>query len=75
MSLLTLAAGDPAVKFFEDSNPEIPRYGTNESESDNPAEWIVNLTTKVHLISVNSIQVKTTARIWNDLRNLMPEQQ
>lgn len=40
-------AGLPAVHFFEETNPDIPRYGTSDSENDNPAEWIVNLTTQV----------------------------
>ena len=42
-----LAAGDAAVRFFEETNPDIPQYGTSGSDNDNPAEWIVNLTTQV----------------------------
>jgi len=35
-----------AVKFFEDTNPHMPAFGSCESEKDNPAEWIVDLTTQ-----------------------------
>jgi len=38
--------GLPAVHFFEDTNPDVPRFGSMESENDNPAEWIVDLTTQ-----------------------------
>lgn len=45
----TSDAGLPAVHFFEDLNPEVPKYGSFASEKDNPAEWIVDVTTKVRL--------------------------
>ena len=39
-------AGEAAVHYFEQTNPEYPRFGAG-STSDNHAEWIVDLTTKV----------------------------
>jgi hypothetical protein len=40
------AAGEEAVRYFERTNPDYPRFGAG-STSDNTAEWIVDLTTKV----------------------------
>lgn len=34
------------MHYFEQTNPEYPRFGAG-SKSDNTAEWIVDLTTKV----------------------------
>ncbi len=34
------------MHYFEQTNPEYPRFGAG-STSDNHAEWIVDLTTKV----------------------------
>ena len=42
----TTVAGEAAVRYFEQTNPEYPRFGAG-STSDNTAEWIVDLTTKV----------------------------
>ena len=39
-------AGEAAVHYFEQTNPGYPRFGAG-STSDNHAEWIVDLTTKV----------------------------
>lgn len=38
--------GDQAVKYFETSFPEVHAYG-GEGAFQNPAEWIVDLTTRV----------------------------
>ena len=35
------------MQFFEETNPQLPRYGSFASEKDNPAEWIVDITTQV----------------------------
>ena len=39
--------GHEAIEFFEDSNPEVPRFGCAQGIADNMAEWIVDLTTRV----------------------------
>lgn len=43
------AAGEEAVHYFERTNPDYPRFGAG-STSDNTAEWIVDLTTKVQCL-------------------------
>lgn len=37
------------MRYFERTNPEYPRFGAG-STSDNTAEWIVDLTTKVQCL-------------------------
>ncbi len=41
-----MSAGLSAIQFFEETNPDVPRFG-QPGVADNQAEWIVDLTTKV----------------------------
>lgn len=38
------------MHFFEETNPEVVKFGAFNCEKDNPAEWIVDVTTKVSLL-------------------------
>lgn len=50
------------MRYFESTNPEYPRFGV-ASTSDNHAEWIVDLTTKVRILSYPSLAYLTTSSI------------
>ncbi len=54
------------MTFFEETNPEIPKYGTSESENDNPAEWIVNLTTQVQAALNQPTDLNLSQKILHD---------
>ena len=45
---VTHCAGQEAVDYFEQQFPELPRFAAEgEGSTGNPAEWLVNITTKV----------------------------
>ena len=51
------AAGEEAVEFFEQQYPELPRFVQHgEHASGNPAEWLVNITTKARALPPSSLR-------------------
>ena len=59
-NLCPSCAGEEAVHYFERTNPEYPRFGAG-STSDNHAEWIVDLTTKVCPCLADTLQLALPA--------------